>query len=72
MSGGLGALRRLREKPPVDVQERCQLCAAALSEAHAHVVRLDARALLCTCEPCSVLFGRSGPGGHQYRTVPRR
>jgi len=72
VSGGLGALRRLREKPPVDVQERCQLCAAAISEAHAHVVRLDARSLLCTCEPCSVLFGRSGAGGGKYRAVPRR
>jgi hypothetical protein len=72
VSGGLGALRRLREKPPVDVQDRCQLCAAPLSEAHAHLVRLDPRALLCTCEPCSVLFGRSGSGGGKYRAVPRR
>ena len=73
MSGGLGALRRLRERAPrKEPEERCQLCATALTEPHAHLVRLDTRALLCTCPPCSVLFGQAGAGGGKFRAVPRR
>ena len=74
MSGGLSALRRLRERSParIETEERCQLCASPLAETHAHVVRLEARALLCTCEPCSILFGQKGAGGGKYRAVPRR
>lgn len=70
---GVAALRRLgQRRARVEPEERCQLCAAPLGEAHAHLVRLDTRALLCTCPPCHLLFGQKGAGGGKYRGVPRR
>jgi hypothetical protein len=69
----VAALRRLgQRRARLEPQERCQLCAAPLDEAHAHLVRLDTRALLCACPPCRLLFGQKGAGGGKYRAVPRR
>jgi hypothetical protein len=70
--GGLSALRRLRERPSTDPEERCQLCATPIAETHPHLVRLDTRALLCACPPCHLLFGQKGAGGRKYRAVPQR
>lgn len=70
---GLASLRRLRERGPrAEPDERCQLCATPLGETHAHLVRLDTRALLCACPPCHLLFGQKGAGGNKYRGVPQR
>ena len=49
--------------------ERCELCGTALSPVHPHLARTDARQLLCTCEPCALLF--SGNPASAYRRVPR-
>ncbi|HZJ53479.1 MAG TPA: DUF5947 family protein [Myxococcaceae bacterium] len=70
--GGLASLRRLRERPSADPEERCQLCANPIEETHPHLVRLDTRALLCSCPPCFLLFGQKGAGGGKFRAVPRR
>jgi len=72
VSSGLGTLRRLRERRRGEPEERCQLCATPLGEKHPHLVRLDTRALLCACPPCSVLFGQKGAAGGKYRAVPQR
>ncbi len=72
------ALVQLRRKarpllataPAHDDETRCELCAAPVGAAHAHVVDLEERALLCACKPCSLLFERQQDG--RYRTVPRR
>ncbi|HEY1906928.1 MAG TPA: DUF5947 family protein [Myxococcaceae bacterium] len=73
MSGGLASLRRLRERrPAVDAEERCQLCASPIDEMHPHLVRIDTRALLCSCAACHLLFGQNGAGGGKFRAVPRR
>jgi hypothetical protein len=45
--------------------ERCELCAAALSTTHAHLVDIETRRLLCACTICSAVGGK-------YRLVPSR
>lgn len=73
MSGGLASLRRLRERrPAASPEERCQLCASPIDETHPHLVRLDTRALLCSCPACHLLFGQKGAGGGKFRAVPQR
>lgn len=68
----LAGLRRLaRSTPPAaSTGERCEICAVALDDRHAHVVALDARTLRCACRACSLLFMREGTG--RFRTVPER
>jgi hypothetical protein len=75
---GIAGLRRFLtapEAPPVP--ERCDLCAAAIPEDHAHLVRPGERALRCACRPCALLFaedrvGVDGAFVAGYRTVPDR
>ena len=53
-------------RPPV---EHCELCGLALAAEHAHLLEPASRQLLCSCEPCAILF--SGRQGGRYRRVPR-
>jgi hypothetical protein len=64
---GLASLRNFVCKPPE--VEHCDLCAAALSEHHQHLIDPQSRRLLCACEPCAILFANSGET--KYRRVPR-
>lgn len=59
-------LRRLLT-PPAGPRpgERCELCGAALSAKHGHIVDIRTRRLLCACGICGT------PGG-RYRAVPAR
>jgi hypothetical protein len=54
------------------VVERCDLCGAALSDGHGHLVELGRRSLACACRPCHLLFTRDGAGAGRYRAVPQR
>lgn len=51
------------------IGERCELCSAELRRQHPHLVEPASRKLLCSCEPCAILFD-SQKG--QYKRVPRR
>lgn len=64
----LASLRRYAQ--PRQARERCELCSAALTEPHSHLLELASRRLCCACEPCAILFG--SPGAAKYRRVPRR
>jgi hypothetical protein len=64
-----GLRRFTGPRPPAE--ERCELCAAALTGGHRHLVDTERRSLVCACVPCSVLFDRTGAGG-RFRTVPAR
>jgi hypothetical protein len=46
---GLG---RLARPAPVEETEICELCKRPLSSDHRHLLELDERRILCTCEPC--------------------
>ncbi len=60
-------LRRLaRRRTPA---EHCELCSAELQSAHSHLLEIEKRQILCSCEPCAVLFSDHGAGRH--RRVPR-
>jgi Family of unknown function (DUF5947) len=52
--------------------ERCELCAALISDEHGHVVDLESRALMCACRPCYLVFAPQGAGGTRFRAVPDR
>lgn len=85
-SDALGVLRRVRaERPSAAPGECCEMCgepipadeqtllprARGRSRAHAHVVDVGQRRLMCTCRPCALLFSADG-ATLAYRTVPDR
>jgi uncharacterized protein DUF5947 len=82
MSVAFSALRRLRQSEPgarhigagatQPVGERCELCAQPVHADHGHVVDLEDRSLLCTCDPCHLLFAREQADHGRFRAVPRR
>jgi hypothetical protein len=55
--------------PPVQLEERCELCGAAAGAEHGHVVDVENRSLKCACRPCYLLFT---PDGGRFRAVPDR
>ncbi len=67
LADGFGALRQFarRERP----LERCELCSLGLRSDHPHLIELAKRRLLCTCEPCAILFSGQGV---KFKRVPRR
>jgi hypothetical protein len=59
-------IARLRAFAYPRVMERCELCGAAIGDAHDHVVREGK--LQCACGPCAVLFeGRGRVRSHARR-----
>lgn len=61
-------LRRfVRPRAPV---ERCEMCGAALGAEHPHLVEPATRQIICSCDPCAILF--SGQAEMRYKRVPRR
>src|SRR5271170_2533722 len=50
--------------------ERCELCSAALTHEHPHLVHLISKQIVCACEACATLF--DGMAGGKYRRVSRR
>ena len=71
--GPLAVLRQIRQVPaPAPAAERCELCAADISEVHSHIVDLEDRGLLCACRPCALLFTQQGAASGRYRAVPDR
>ncbi|HJT57465.1 MAG TPA: DUF5947 family protein [Ktedonobacteraceae bacterium] len=61
--------RKREARPPA---EQCELCSAEIAPKHRHLLELSNRALICVCQPCSILFGDPGAGGGKYRLVPSR
>src|ERR1700743_3240511 len=60
-------LRRFaRRRTPA---EHCELCSAELQSPHPHLLEMEKRQILCSCEACAVLF--SGQGAAHYRRIPR-
>jgi hypothetical protein len=53
-----------------DPRDRCELCGAALSSAHQHLIEPAARKLVCACDACALLF--DSPTRTKYKRIPRR
>ncbi len=76
---GLGGLATFaRSWQPVALAEsRCQMCALEIDAgAHAHLVDVERRTLLCACAACVALIEHTRAGGERggarYRLVPTR
>jgi hypothetical protein len=66
-------MRRFREpRTVVRAGERCEMCTAAITDEHGHVVNLSSRALQCACRPCYLLFTSASGARGKYRSVPQR
>jgi Family of unknown function (DUF5947) len=52
--------------------ERCELCGAAIAPAHRHLLDLDKRELMCSCQACSVLFASEAASAGHFKLVPDR
>jgi hypothetical protein len=63
----VGGARRLAPDP-----ERCDVCSEPLPEGHGHLVDVEARAILCACRGCYLLFTPDGAGGGHFKAVPDR
>lgn len=60
-------LRRFaRRRTPA---EHCELCSAELQSVHPHLLEVEKRQILCSCDPCAILFSNQGAG--HYRRIPR-
>jgi hypothetical protein len=70
-NNSFATLRRyLRPRAPV---ERCELCSAELAPGHQHLIEPLSRKLLCSCDPCAILFsGQESRQPGKYRRVPQR
>jgi hypothetical protein len=66
--GPFAALRGLMRKR--SATERCELCGVDLGAEHPHLIEPATRRLLCSCDPCALLFSDSDSG--RFRRVPRR
>jgi hypothetical protein len=60
----------LRRFLPAKGAERCDLCGIALAQQHPHLLEVGTRRLVCSCDPCAILFEHRGAA--QHRRVPRR
>ncbi len=66
MSSGsaIRELRRLANRtvpPPGGTEERCDLCSASIPADHRHLLHVEDRQIVCTCETCRALFAGDGP-----------
>lgn len=62
----LASLKRFAKSRPA---ERCGLCGLELQAQHPHLLETALQKLVCTCEPCAILF--SGVTTGKYRRVPK-
>lgn len=60
-------LRSFRRTQP---QERCELCAAALAGAHPHLLEKSSGRVVCSCDPCAILFSHR-EADTKFLRIPR-
>ena len=68
----LGRLAQRSRVERVEQQEQCELCGQPIPGDHRHLLDLSSREVMCTCQPCRILFDRSAAGGGHYRLIPER
>jgi len=62
------SLKALVRKPQ-EKSEHCELCAATLDADHQHLLELAKGQVVCSCGPCSILFGSDSR--QRFRRIPR-
>ena len=48
-------------------EESCELCGAAVSKNHAHLVEIEQRRIMCACAACAILFNENT---RRFRRIP--
>jgi hypothetical protein len=61
------SLRRFA-RPRRSDEPRCELCASVMGAEHRHLLEMKSRSIVCTCGPCSILFGNQAQAN--YRQIP--
>jgi len=62
--GAIRELRRLANRqlePAAAEEERCDLCSSTIPADHRHLLHVEERRIVCTCETCRALFAGDGP-----------
>lgn len=70
-----GALERVIRRAGArrqEAAETCDLCRAPVPERHRHLLDTDQGRVMCTCQACTLLFGRDAASQGHYRLVPQR
>ena len=65
----MSTLRQFVRKPQARPPSTASSAGSRLPAEHSHLLEPASRQLLCSCEPCAILF--SGQQGGRYRRVPR-
>jgi hypothetical protein len=68
----LGRLAQRARAERTEAQEKCDLCGAPIPSEHRHLLDLSSREVMCTCQPCRILFDRQAAGGGHFRLIPER
>jgi len=68
----LGRLAQRGRAERAEAQEKCDLCGEAIPAEHRHLLDLSSREVMCTCQPCRILFDRRAAGGGHFRLIPER
>ena len=66
-SSSFAALRRFA--PSAMPGEHCDLCSLRIGEQHHHLLEVDSRNVICSCDACSILFPDQSAG--RYKQIPR-
>jgi len=48
-------------EPAAAEEERCDLCSSSIPADHRHLLHVEERRIVCTCETCRALFAGDGP-----------
>ena len=67
-SSSFAALRRFA--PRAMPGEQCDLCSLRIGEQHHHLLEVNSRKVICSCDACSILFPDQSAG--RYKQIPRR
>jgi len=63
--GAIRELRRLANRrldgPAAAEEERCDMCSTTIPADHRHLLHVEERRIVCTCETCRALFAGDGP-----------
>src|ERR1700739_1507616 len=68
----LGVLRQFRGARRLSSRavEHCELCSVELQTEHPHLIELVSRQIVCSCDPCALLF--DGREHSKFKRVSRR
>ncbi|MGI8955963.1 MAG: DUF5947 family protein [Chthoniobacterales bacterium] len=55
--------------PPAPEVEQCELCSLRLPPTHRHMLEMATRRIVCSCDPCTLLFEKEEAA--KFKPIPR-